>query len=76
MFDFLKADKENRLTAVIVDILKQEVGLVVPVEFNGRSKKRNIATILHQELEKKEVQRSFEFISVKYNVKMYTSILQ
>ena len=76
MFDFLKADKENRLTAVTVDILKQEVGLVVLVEFTGRSKKRNIATILHQELEKKEVQRSFEFISVKYNVKMYTSILQ
>ena len=76
MFDFLKADKENRLTAVTVDILKQEVGLVVPVEFTGRSKKRNIVTILHQELEKKEVQRSFEFISVKYNVKMYTSILQ
>ena len=55
MFNFLKADKENRLTAVTVDILKQEVGLVMPVEFNRRSKKRNIVTILYQELERKEV---------------------
>ena len=53
MFNFLKADKENRLTAVTVDILKQEVGLVMPVELNRRSKKRNIVTILYQELEKK-----------------------
>ena len=76
--NFLGADKKNRLTAVITRKRKREVGLVVPAEFTGRTKKQNIATIVHRELENKKVKYSsyFELSSVKYNGKMYYSILQ
>ena len=52
--NFLNADKENRLTAVVAGKRKREVYLVVPAEITGRTKKRNITTILYRELEKKK----------------------
>ena len=52
--NFSNADKESKLTAVINGKRKREVGLVVPAEFTGRTKKRNVATILDRELEKKK----------------------
>ena len=76
--NFLNADKENILTAVVTGKRKREVGLVAPVEFTVRTKKQNIATILDRELEKKKEKYSchFELSSVEYNGKMYHSILQ
>ena len=76
--NFSNADKESKLTAVINGKRKREVGLVVPAEFTGRTKKRNVATILDRELEKKKERYSghFELSSVEYNGKMYPSILQ
>ena len=76
--NFSNADKESKLTAVINGKRKREVGLVVPAEFTGRTKKRNIATIIDRELEKKKERYSghFELSSVEYNGKMYPSILQ
>ena len=59
--NFLKADKENRLTSVVICKRKRDVGLVVLAEFAGRTKKQNIATILHQELEKKKEKYSGHF---------------
>ena len=57
---------------------KRVVALVNPAEFTDRMKKRNIATILHRELEKKKEKYSghFELSSVEYNGKIYPSILQ
>ena len=57
---------------------KREVVLVVQAEFTGRTKKRNIATILCQELEKKKEKYigHFELSRAKYNGKMYPSIFQ
>ena len=52
--NFLNADKENRLTAVVIGKQKREVDLVVPVDFTGRTKKQKLTTILHRELEKKK----------------------
>ena len=76
--NFLNSDKENRLIAVVTGKRKGAVGLVVLAEFTSRTKKRNIATILHRELEKKKEKYSghFELSSVEYNGKMYPSILQ
>ena len=65
--NFLGADKENRLTAVITLKRKREVGLVVPAEFTGRTKKQNIATIVHRELQKKKVKYS----TVQKKVKLF-----
>ena len=81
---FLNADK-NRLTAVVNGKRKLEAGLVVPTEFrrmkkqkSGSTKKQNIATILHRELEKKKEKYSGHFILIsdEYNGKMSPSTLQ
>ena len=78
MDKFLNAYKENRLRAVVVGKRKRKVGLVVPAEFTGRTKKQNLAAILHQELEKKKNKDSshLELSSFQYNGKIYPSILQ
>ena len=76
--NFLNAHKENRLASVVTGKGKREVGLVVAAEFTGRTKKRNVATILCQELDKKKEKFSghFGLNIVEYNRKMYSSILQ
>ena len=51
--NFLNANKENRLAAVVTGFRKWEFGLIVQAEFTGRMKKRNIATTRHWELKKK-----------------------
>ena len=61
MDNFVNADKENKLMAVVTGKQKREVGLVVPAEFTGRRKKRNIATTFHQELENKKEKYSGRF---------------
>lgn len=57
----VNANKEKRMRAVVTCKRKWEAALVVPTEFTGRTKKQNIATTVHWELEKKkgEVQQSF-----------------
>ena len=78
MDNFLNADKENRSRAAVTGKQKQEVGLLVPADFTGRTKKRNISTTLHRELGKKKEKYSghFDVSSVEYNGKMYPSIVQ
>ena len=78
MDNFLNAHKENRLASVVTGKGKREVGLVVAAEFTGRKKKRNVATILCQELDKKKEKFSghFELNIAEYNRKMYSSVLQ
>ena len=67
--NFLKADKENRLTAVVAGKRKREVYLVVPAEITGRTKKRNIATILYRELEKKKEKYSGNLNLIVLNIR-------
>ena len=50
----------------------------MPAEFTGRTKKRNIATVLYRDLKKKKENycRYFELNSVEVYGKMYHSILK